>query len=282
MKSVLTSRLKMGAVLLVASAAVIAYSYFTKSSWLSGLLQNFGAGIVTSLLLIALYDRIIEKRAEAELKARRVIAMRRLSNALRGHVNGVLFSMYRSSIESRPVGGVGSYREFVRGHFAVPIANLNIMAASDAGYPTSVRYAEWIAQCSKVFLESLRGWLTTYATCASNDAIGLVESMLASPFLLVGTSLDRLMVSMQNAPFHPDALNFGTPAMASEYAQLLERLIAEVEATLGESIGEFEDSAWHNEFYPVGHARMPIQVPAVVRATPAGQPASVGPGACTA
>ncbi|WP_321884206.1 hypothetical protein [Paraburkholderia bannensis] len=271
MKSILNSRLKMGVILIAVSAAVIAYSYFTQSAWLSGLLQNFGAGIVTSLLLIVLYDRIIEKRAEAELKARRLIAMRRLSYALQGHVQSVLFSMYRSSVESRPVDGVGSYREFVRSHFAGPIANLNIMAPSDAGYPTTPSYADWIAQSFKVFMEMLRGWITTYATCSSNDSIGLAESMLASPFLVWGTQLDRMMVAMGSANFRPSALNFGTPAMTSEYAQLLERLIAEVEATTGESIGEFNDSAWHNEFYPVGHARMQIQVPPVFQATPAGR-----------
>lgn len=271
MKSILNSRLKMGVALLAVSAAVIAFSYFTTSPWLSGLLQNFGAGIATSLLLIALYDRIIEKRAEAELTARRAIAMRRLSSTLQGHVRHLLFSMYRSAIESRPAHDVSSYRDFVRYHFSASIANLNIMAASDAGYPTSPRYAEWIAQSLKAFAEALRGWVTTYAACASNEAIGLTESLLASPFVVFGAHLDRLMVAMENAPFLPSTMNFGTPDMAEEYAQLLERLIAEVEATTGKSIGEFNDAAWHNEFYPVGHARMHRQSPVAPRATPAGQ-----------
>lgn len=58
-----------------------------------GLLQNLGSGLLTSLFLIAINDRIWEQRLAAEASARERTVLRKLRHAMRSHVRGLLFSI---------------------------------------------------------------------------------------------------------------------------------------------------------------------------------------------
>ncbi|MEX3926187.1 hypothetical protein AB4Y36_19460 [Paraburkholderia sp. BR10936] len=258
---IVDSRLVVGGIILVFAAAAIVGSNYG-SQWWQGLLQNIGAGFATSLVLIAFYDQIVERRAQADVDARRRVAMRRLAHAVRKHVRGVLFSMYRSSIEAQPPGGVGSFREFVERHFAGPIPHLNILAPSDAGFPTSPLYAEWIAQTFRIFSASLESWIATYANCATSEVVGWAEDLLDSDFLTVGGQLDRVLSAMRLAQFIPPAMSCFNAEMTGVYGAKLAKLIVAIEAATGESVGTLDASAWHNQFYQIGHARVQHQVPA--------------------
>lgn len=187
--------------------------------------------------------------------------MRRLAAIVRPHIRGILFSMYRSAVESKPHHGMISFRDLVAQHLHAEIPKLNIMAKSDAGYPNSPLYAEWITQTFQVFSGKLESWVATYAICATSDVVRLSESILEAKFLTIGMQLDRLLTAMKQAPFVPDSMPFFTSEMVITYSSGLKGLVAEIEATLGENLGTIEDSDWENQFYPVGYARVQHQIP---------------------
>ncbi|GJH17320.1 hypothetical protein CBA19CS22_12280 [Caballeronia novacaledonica] len=95
----LQSRLAAFLLTLVVASGLIVLSKGA-DQWWGGLLQNLGSGLLTSLFLIAIYDRILEQRLAAEASARERTALRKLRHATKNHVRGLLFRIYRSA---RPV-----------------------------------------------------------------------------------------------------------------------------------------------------------------------------------
>lgn len=245
----------MGAALLVVSAAVIVYSYFTNSSWLSGLLQNFGSGIVTSLLLVVLYDRILEKRAETELNARRAIGVRRLEFTLKNHVRGVLFDVCYGGLHEPPSTPI-SCRELVNKYLVTASTNANVLAPASSNYPSKIPLGIWVSQVFTAFRISLNNWLAAHGASATSELVDAVEFLLNSNYCRAAERFNHLVSELEKIGNGVGPVEVGDRVSISDYAHRLDSLIALVERQSGQELDEIKVGEWKRTYYAVGHARI--------------------------
>ncbi|SAK49118.1 hypothetical protein AWB80_01304 [Caballeronia pedi] len=249
----LKSRLAACLVIAVVALVLIVLSKYV-DAWWSGLLQNFGSGLLTSLLLIVAYDRILEIRQQTEAKKREQTGLRKLNYALSRHIRGILFDIYRSSTEAQPVPALRSYRDFVKTHFAQEAQHLNILATSPASYPVQQPYADWIGKTHEVFQQQLQRWIAAYAPSVSANIGMAVEDVLESEYMRGASQFAQLSGQMQATRI--SVLPFFNQGVCQNYADRLCAVIDYVEASTGQPVGEFENDDWHNALYPVSHARV--------------------------
>jgi|GEM_PF-5914582 len=70
-------------------------------SWLNNGLLNMGSGLIGSVLVITLYDRVQEVIREKEQKRRQLVALRELGSILRTH-NAFFMSIYAATGDILP------------------------------------------------------------------------------------------------------------------------------------------------------------------------------------
>jgi hypothetical protein len=271
-----SSRLYAAIFLALAAAGFIACSYFL-SPWSSGLLQNIGSGLLTSLVLIGFYDRIVERRVEDERKYREDIAIRHLAYFLKSHVRVFLFQMFRSSSTCENVNVI-DYLDFVKHHFARESQYLNVLARSSSGVPVSPIYVDWIAQNARAFKEELDRWITTYAATVDPTLVKAVTAMLEADYLKMACHLDSLIAIMRQVANVPDSVKCFPHNLLVVYAKQVSTVIELIEAALKESLGKFHPEDWQNALFPIGHARVrETSVPErVVTPTEGGESAARG------
>jgi hypothetical protein len=253
-RSAFDSRIKTGAILALVGVLVIIGSALTREWW-TGLLQNLGTGLLTSLLLIGLYDRITERRDEADNHARRRIAVRRLAFMLRIHVEGVLFDIYYGGAHRAP-GRALSHLEFVQDIFAETAARVNVLAPTSSNYPLLVPMGCRMAQTFTSFKSGLDAWLAAYVTCVTNETVSAVEILLETNFFRLASYADRLVQQLTRIPNMQDSIAVGDEKSLQDYACQLSQLITIVEGELGGSLGSIQVEMWAREYFPIGHARL--------------------------
>jgi hypothetical protein len=224
------------------------------NTWWPSLLQNFGAGLCSALVLIWLYDQVIEYEANKAKAERNRIAADQLVAPLRSQIYGLLFPMYRSAVRKRPEKEIESWREFLTLHFPEEVTQLDISARSPGSYPLVTPYPRYISNHLSRFSNELQSWLNKYSATVDADLVETLEQVTSSGFMMLGSSLEQFMQFVPpDFPFM-NAFRFDR-AMCLEYGTKLSNLVDAVERKLPKSISRFEPEYWHNAFLDVGYAR---------------------------
>jgi hypothetical protein len=227
-------------------------------AWWQSLLQNVGAGLCSALILIWLYDRVLEHEAEKEKRERNRSAATQLVALLRGHVYGFLFPMYRSAVVMKPTKNILTWKEFLTEKFLEEMPNLDISVRSPGSFPKITPYPEFISDHLQGFSSKVQSWLGKYGSMVDADLFDACEQVINSNFSVLGCSLEKFVNFVP--PSFPPSFSFGAAfkfdeQMCEDYGSKLSTLIESVERQLPNQISKFEEQYWHNACLGIGYAR---------------------------
>ncbi len=245
----------------VAALLVLSFSYALPDpayAWGRSFLQNFGAGLCSALVLIWLYDRVLEREAERIRAERNRVAAVQFVALLRGHIYGLLFPMYRSAVAAKPDNGIVNWKEFLTVRFPNEMANLDISVRSPGSFPLITPYPKFISEGLQGFSSAIQSWLGKYGAVVDADLVDSCEKIISSGFVILGCSLEQ--VANFVPPSFPPSYSFVRvfkfdPEMCRDYGTKLSNLVDSVEQKLRKPISKFEEQYWHNACLGIGYAR---------------------------
>ncbi len=181
------------AVLLVALVALwLSHSLNSVAdTWWQSVLQNFGAGLCSALVLIWLYDRVLEHEAEKVRAERNRIAATQLVAPLRGHIYGVLFPMYRSAVAQKPDNEIKNWKEFLTINFPDQVQYLDVSIRSPGSYPEITPYPKFISEGFSTFLNEIQSLLNKYGTIVDAEFVDALEQVINNNFIVLGCGLEQ-------------------------------------------------------------------------------------------
>lgn len=255
------ARKKYAAAILVFAISMLALwlSYRTNNPWWQSLLSNMGAGLVSALLLIFLYDRVIERQTREAYERRNMVAAEQLITPLRSHMYGTLLPMYRSAVEKTPAERINSWQDFLTRYFPYDMQYLDIAKPSPGSFPAITPYPKFITENFGRFTSDIQSWLTKYGGVVNSELVDALERLRASGLMMLACSLDQFISFVPPPPFPQNvswisAFHF-QEAQCVEYGVHLSKVIDLVDQSLDRKISEFEEIYWKNELFPIGHAR---------------------------
>jgi hypothetical protein len=227
-------------------------------AWWQSFLQNFGAGLCSALVLIWLYERVLEREAQKIKVERNRVAAVQLVALLRGHIYGLLFPMYRSAVAAKPDKEIVSWKEFLTERFPSEMPNLDISIRSPGSFPEVTPYPKFIGDNLQAFSSKIQSWLGKYSAVVDADFVDACEQVINSGFVVLGSGLERTANFVP--PSFPSSYSFVRIFkydlnMCKDYGTKLSRLVDAVESRLPNPISKFEGQYWHNAFLDVGYAR---------------------------
>lgn len=244
-------------IFLIASAALFV-SYQLRSNWWQSLLSNLGASLYAALVLIYLYDQVLERQAQLFRKQRNQVAAEQLVDTLRSHIYGTLFPMYRSAVATRPDVDIATWREFLTKQLPGAIEHLDISVRSPASFPQITPYPNFISQSFSRFSNAIESWLTKYGAAVDSDLIDALEQVKNSSFMFLCRALEQFtnFVPPPPMPSVPILKIFKfNAAQCLEYGDKLSNVVEAVEKHLARQIGIFEAVYWRNRNLGIGYAR---------------------------
>jgi hypothetical protein len=240
-------------------------------SWWQNFLLDLGSGLYAALVLIFLYDRVIESQVQEEKRERNRIACMKLVGPLRGLIIGTMVPIYRSATLSLPVDDVVTMQRFLTEFFPCEISNLDISIRSPGSFPDIYPYPKFFSDFFKVFHNKLDEWLDQNGAIADNDLIEVVEALKIDRFMVLCLNLEASMNTVPpNFPRDFSSVKaFVFPdTTAREFCTLLARLVDLIEQKTDSKIGGFQNEYWHNECLEVGYARRVRTEPVIFPKSP--------------
>jgi hypothetical protein len=227
-------------------------------AWWQSLLQNFGAGLCSALVLIVLYDQILEREAEKIKAERNRVAAAQLVALLRSHIYCVLFPMYRSAVATKPDIGIANWKELLTVRFPSEMPNLDISIRSPGSFPLVTPYPKFISEGLQRFSSAIQSWLAKYSAVVDADLVDACEQIISSSFIMLGSTLEQ--VASFTPPSFPPSYSFERlfkfdPEMCRDYGTKLSNLVDLVEHQIRKPISQFEEQYWHNACLGIGYAR---------------------------
>ena len=224
-----------------------------------------GAGLLSALLLIFLYDRVLERQSQEADERRNLVAAEQLIAPLRSHMYGILFPMYRSAAENTPVENIDSWQDFLTKYFPYELKNLDIAKPSPGSFPTGTPYPRFITESFSRFTNDIQSWLNKYGGVVSSELVDALERLRSGGLMMLACNLDQFINFVPPPPF-PQNIDWSRAfrfqeAQCVEYGLQLSKVIDLVNQSFGRPISVFEDQYWRNTSFPIGHARRQISHP---------------------
>jgi hypothetical protein len=158
-----------------------AYLFFSFGElWLSGYLTNLSAGLVGSLIVILLIDRIIERNKEKERAQMQRIAFQRLRGPIQRHM--IMFvDIFKAASQNKPQQIPASYEETFIDPYFQEVTFLDF--SKDSGVAPA---KSWFKRMDfeMVFLKrKIEQSIDTYAAFLDISDVETLEKILDSPFM---------------------------------------------------------------------------------------------------
>jgi hypothetical protein len=205
-------------------SAFSAYLFFTLGElWLSGYLTNLGAGIIGSLIVIFLIDRIIEQNKEKERAKMQKIAFQRLRGPILQHV--IMFvDIFKASSQNKPQQNPANYEDVFKDYYFQEMVFLDF--SKDSGIAPARNWFKRIDSEMIFFRRKVEQTIDTYGAFLDVSTIETLEKMINSPFM-------RTMLNIKAIQRHDKdrgiirvyTLLKGKEKFLREYTQLLLELI---------------------------------------------------------
>jgi hypothetical protein len=247
--------------ILVAALLALLVSYILTDpahAWWQSFLQNFGAGLCSALVLIWLYDQVLEREAQKIKMERNRVAAAQLVALLRGHIYGLLFPMYRSAVARKPDNKIETWKEFLTVKFPDQMPHLDISARSPGSFPEVTPYPKFISDSLLAFSSRIQSWLSKYGAVVDADLVDASEQVINSGFIILGCHLEQTAnfapLSFPSSYSFVQSFKFD-PTMCQDYGTKLSNLVDSVERKLPNTISKFEEQYWHNACLDIGYAR---------------------------
>jgi hypothetical protein len=225
-----------------------------KSAWPSSALLNYGSGIVTSVLLIYLYDESHAKRAKTEKDERERRVARSLKVVVRQHYR-VLLDCYRSATTETTSPEFTSVNEFLGLRFHETAKHLDLYSPSPMSSDGRTPYFDYIEQSFKAFQNLLQQALHYHALDLREGFAAAIEDLLDSPMLKVSVNLS-LICNFTPPGFPPRMMQFDNMERnIADYCLKFCRFLNVMETVEPQGLRDYRIGDWHNDIFPYGHAR---------------------------
>lgn len=155
-------------------------SFVYKNVWIGAYFSNVAAGLVGSLIIIFLVDKIIERNRKSERTKVVGIALKRLRIPLRRHMK-LLCSIFKASTQSKPSSLPTAFHELFNDKYYEGIAFLDFSKESP-----EVPKKDWFTYLynqTKWFKERIEQIIDTYAVFLDVALLDTLEKVVDSNFL---------------------------------------------------------------------------------------------------
>jgi len=172
-----------GLIVLIVLFTVLSLTYTAGfAEWLGAYLSNIAAGIIGSLIIILLVDRIIERNREKERLRVVNIALRRLRIPILWHMN-LLCNIYKAATKNKPAPLPSTFEDTFTDHYYREISFLDFKKESPVALKTD--WFNYLYLETKSFKEKLEQFIDTYASFLDVRLIDLLERIVNSHFLFL-------------------------------------------------------------------------------------------------
>jgi hypothetical protein len=227
--------------------------------WWQNMLLNLGTGILGSLIIIYLYNRVLDKIQENEKKQRESIAMIQLTVPLKQHFR-FLFDMYRCSLKEKPETKFITVEDILEENFYESIKCLDLNKPSPASSIGNIKWYEYIESSCKLFNNVLQEIMNKYAQNLCPQVVKIIEDIRNSAFMITGQNLCTIM---NFNPFKNQGVRFpgnfyiNSQEMVNEYINLFKALVVYYDQNVSKDKKlKFEENIWKNDFFAIGCSRM--------------------------
>lgn len=224
--------------------------------WASAALLNAGTGILTSVVIIYAYDRLIAIRSEKERALRESRALSSIGPAIRQHYR-TLLDCYRSAYDSTEIPKFVDINEFLGPQFQPVVEHLNLYSPSPSDSSGSKPYYTYICES----FNQLHGELSLLVSLAGHDLSQEIylsaRRVLDSDFMRVARSSKELCsLSIPGIGHPPSKLITGMKPQIESYCSCFAQLASAIEKVQAQGLREYRESDWYNIVFPPGHARV--------------------------
>lgn len=223
--------------------------------WASAALLNVSTGVLTSVVIIYAYDKMIAHRNESERAEREVRALSAVGWKLRQHYR-VLLDCYRSASATPAAPQFTDVNEFFGPQYQPVMANLDIYAPSPANSFGTTPYYKYIEDSFTSLQKELSSLLALSGSDLSQQVFLAVQRTLNSEFMLIASSLSSLCtLEIPGIGSPPSHVVTGMKAQIDAYCASFAQLVTAVEKVHPQGLREYREEDWRNTIFPPGHAR---------------------------
>lgn len=151
-----------------------------KMEWFSAFVSNTATGIVASLIIIFLIDKIIERNKERERIEIVKIAIRRLRLPITGHMT-LLVNLYKAAVQNKPLALPRTYEDTFTDVYYQEISSLDF--SKDAPVIPKMDWFAYTYSEFRIFKQQIEDIVDTYSNFLDANIIDILERITESSFL---------------------------------------------------------------------------------------------------
>ena len=181
--------------LLSLSALAMGYSsnyfYLSKHAqdWFFSFLLNLGSGIIASIVVIILYNLVLDKRSAVAKLKKQQIALSFLAPQLTRQLNQ-LYAMYKANLYNKPQQTNQSFEQFFNDDYFNAVIELDISkTVHPLDFPYSGMWYENISERAEDFNRIVNDILKKYAECLESDIIKTMNELGDCYYIKAATKL---------------------------------------------------------------------------------------------
>jgi hypothetical protein len=187
--------------LFIALCAVV-YRLFIDSTWVTTWSANVGAGLLTSLVVVVLIDRVLERQRERELQRVRSVAVTQMRVPLMRHLS-LLCDWYKAAALVAPSVPPKTIEDFFGDSYFQEVCHLDFSAPAPV-----LPQNDWLGRSGDHFEEfrrDLETLLDRYGSFLSAELIERVQEAAASSFVHMLITMSRPHVRQISESLNPGA-----------------------------------------------------------------------------
>lgn len=209
--------------LIVLTILFSALSFVFKDEWVGSYLSNIAAGILGSLLIIFLVDRIIERNRKKERFRVVGIALQRLSISIIRQMT-LLCNIYKAATRNKPTRLPSTFEDAFNDNYYKEISYLDF--TKDAPVVPKRDWFTHLYLMTKSFREKIEQIIDTYGFYLDVSLIDLLERIVNSHFIHIIPQLRNLPAVDRQLKFKRVYTMFsGIEDFVKEHVSLMEELV---------------------------------------------------------
>jgi hypothetical protein len=247
-------------VLLIISILIIYKSFYITDIWAQALLLNIGTGILTSLLLILLFDIRSKYKSEQDLRMRRITAMLLLGSSIR-KVLFLLVGMYQGATldENDKASNIEKFEDFFDDKYFETILWFDFGKELKSDHIKGFLWYKYVNEPMSTFNLRLNTVLNNYGPILPAEIVLTTEKLTNSGFLAYVLNLsDNMDWYQQHSQKHykvvyPGTLNDYLPHSLEEFISALLTLVQFYNSTVPK---ENQITLYTKKWIEIGSARI--------------------------
>ena len=233
--------------LIVLAVLFSALSFVYKDEWVSAYSSNIAAGIIGSLIVIFLVDRIIERNREKERLRVVRIALERLRIPILWHMT-LLCNVYKAATQNKPTPLPTTFKDTFTDDYYKEISFLDF--AKEAPVIPKRDWFTHLDLMTKLFKEKLERVIDTYAVSLDVTLIEIIERIINSHFLFyIPQARSVPAIDRQHKIKRVYTMFSGMEQIVKEHVSLMLELI-EYFNSISDSPIQLNQEVWRDDVAP--------------------------------